>query len=88
MAEAQSSSAAKTTSVSFDSLLAAGYEIKAVTLFSDTAVKEAYSNPNVHSQIIVTLQKGPSLATCGISAANWVNLPDTTMASATLYSRH
>lgn len=88
LAQAPPSGSAKTASVSFDSLLAAGYEVKAATLFSGDVVKEAYSKPNLPSQVIVTLQKGPSLATCGLSVGSWVNLTDATMANTDYCSKH
>ena len=88
LADTAPAGAAKTTSTSFDRLLADGYEIKAVTVFADTLLKEAYTNPNAPTQIVVTLQKGTSLATCGVSGSSWVNLTDATLASEGLCAKH
>jgi hypothetical protein len=88
LAQNSPSGAAKTTSVSFDSLLAEGYEIKATTLFSGDVVKEAYAKSDLPSQVLVTLQKGPSLATCGLSVISLVNLTDAAMANTNFCSKH
>lgn len=77
-----------TTLTSLDGLLASGYEVKAVIELSETAVKALVpAGQTVASQVIVTLQKGSSVATCEVYTANWIQLPDATVSSPTLCSK-
>jgi hypothetical protein len=78
--------APKTTQASIESLLAAGYEIKAITALSDAAIKEIWPGQSLQSQLVVTLQKANSVAVCAIATGNWVSLADATMATANLCS--
>lgn len=67
-----------------DSLLAAGYEIKAVTVLSDAAVKEVFPGQGPFaSQVFVTFQKGTSVAVCENATANWISVADVAMTDAT-----
>jgi hypothetical protein len=78
-----------TTQASFDSILAAGYEIKAVTIMSDAAVKEVYTTGGPYpSQVFITLQKGTSVAVCEMGTANWVNVQAPSMTDATRCFKH
>jgi hypothetical protein len=70
---------AKTTTSSLDDLIGAGYEIKAVTELSDKAVAKIFTAPNNatgQAAVLITLQKGTSIATCSIWTIDWTNLPD------------
>jgi hypothetical protein len=62
-----------------DSLLAAGYEIKAASVLSIASAKEMWPNQNLGPQVLVSLQKGPSIAVCVASTTSWLNLDPTTM---------
>jgi hypothetical protein len=67
-----------------DSLLAAGYEVKAVNMMSDAAVKEVFPTANAPgSQLFITLQKGTSVAVCEDATSTWLNLADAQMTDAT-----
>ena len=79
---------AATTSMSFDSLVAAGYEIKATTPVSDTAAKQIFATQNLAPQMLITLQKGNSVAVCDFAMVNWVVMDNTTMANATSCATH
>jgi hypothetical protein len=70
-----------TTQVSVDSLLASGYEVKAVSVLSDAAIKEVFPTV-VPSQVFVTLQKGTSVAVCVMSTGSWI-IRDAIMTDAT-----
>jgi hypothetical protein len=77
-------SASSTVQVSVDSLLAAGYEVKAVNVMSDAATKEVFTNQTgLSSQVFITLQKGNSVATCVQATVNWIVLSDAAMTDAT-----
>jgi hypothetical protein len=68
----------------FDSLLAAGYEIKAVTVMSDATAKEVFPGETITtSQIFITLQKGTSVAVCKNATAAWLSLADANMTDPT-----
>jgi hypothetical protein len=72
-----------TTQATFDGVLAAGYEIKAVTVLSDTASKEVFGQAVTASQIFITLQKGTSVAVCENATSTWLSLADAQMTDAT-----
>jgi hypothetical protein len=72
-----------TTQASIDSILAAGYEIKAVTVLSDAAVKEVYPGGPYPSQVFITLQKETSVVVCEVATVSWVQLQDPLMTDAT-----
>lgn len=82
---APTSTAPTSTSTTFDSLQAAGYEIKAVTVLSDAATKEIFtSQTGLSSQIFVTLQKGTtSTAVCEFATVSWINLDSGNMTDTT-----
>ena len=89
-ASAQSTGSAtgpKTTSVSIDSILADGFEIKTISILSDTAIKEVFPKENLQSQLVLTLQKGSTLATCTVATVNWVNLTQATMTNPSICSK-
>lgn len=54
-------------------LLAEGYDIRAVTILSDPVRREIYKAPDVAPQVMVTLQKGQSIAVCVAAVVNWMN---------------
>jgi hypothetical protein len=66
-----------------DSLLAAGYEIKAVNVMSDAALKEVYAGQTVTSSVFITLQKGTSVAVCAEATLVWITLADAQMKDTT-----
>jgi hypothetical protein len=43
-----------------DSLLASGYEVKAVNVMSDAAMKEIFPGQTLTSQVFITLREPPS----------------------------
>jgi hypothetical protein len=68
----------------FDSLLAAGYEIKAITVMSDATAKEVFPGETITtSQMFITLQKGTSVAVCKNATVTWLTLADINMTDAT-----
>src|ERR1700691_3068394 len=84
LAQTASTNAASPTSVQMpiDSLLAIGYEVKAVTVMSDAATKEVFTGQTLSSQVFVTLQKGTSVAVCEVATVTLINLPDAGMKDA------
>lgn len=68
-------------------LLADGYEIRAVTILSDEVRQEVYKDPKVAPQVMVTLQKGASVAVCVAAVVNWMNQADATRNNAALCHR-
>lgn len=76
--------ASKAVPVSIASLAADGYEVKVITDVSPDEQKIIWPNDAVNPYIIVTWQKGTSLATCAMSMASWLNLSDATLANANL----
>jgi hypothetical protein len=88
LAQAAPGATTTTTQVSIDSLLAAGYEVKAVTVLPDTALKEMYPDKSPPpSQVLITFQKGNSVAVCQTATARWDNISDDTMTNATNCSK-
>jgi len=68
----------------FDSLVAAGYEIKAVTVMSDATAKEVFAGETITtSQMFITLQKGTSVAVCKNATVTWLSLADANLTDAT-----
>ena len=78
---AQPAFAADPTPTSLDSLLANGYEVKAANPLSAAATKEIWTGQDLAPQIIVTLQKGSSIAVCNLAVSNWMYLTPATFAS-------
>ncbi len=75
--------ASTTAAASFDSLLAAGYEVKAVNVMSDAATKEVFTTGGPYpSQIFITLQKGTSVAVCEMATQSWIAVQDALMTDA------
>jgi hypothetical protein len=74
--------------VSAASLFAEGYEIKVITDVSSDEQKSIWPNDAINPYILITLQKGVSVAVCALSMANWVNLTDATLASPPLCKKH
>ena len=79
---------AQTTTVSTQSLLADGYEIKSILDVSSDEQKIIYPNDAVSPYIMITLQKGPSVAVCTMAMSTWIALPDASLANATLCRKH
>ena len=73
--------AADPTPSSLDSLLANGYEVKVVSPLSAAATKEIWTGQDLAPQVIVTLQKGSSVAVCNLALSNWMYLTPATFAS-------
>jgi len=73
-----------TTSATPDSLLALGYEVKAVTVLSDAAIKEIFAGQTgILSQVLLSFQKGNSVAACVMSTTAWLILDNVNMTDAT-----
>jgi hypothetical protein len=67
-----------------DSLLASGYEVKAVDVMSDAAIKEVFAGQTgITSQVFITLQKGSSVAVCETGTLLWLSLDNGTMTDTT-----
>ena len=67
-----------------DSLLASGYEVKAVNTMSDAAIKEVFpSQTGIPSQVFITLQKGNSVAVCEMATITWISLDNGNMTDST-----
>jgi hypothetical protein len=79
---------AATTLVSFDSLLASGYEVKAVSEMSDAAMKQVWPGQTIEPQMVITLQKGNQVAVCNMNDSSWLNLTDASMAAPKLCALH
>jgi hypothetical protein len=67
-----------------DSLLADGYELKTVTDITPDEQKVIWPNDQTSPYLMITLQKGASLAVCTAATANLINLNPTTTANAAL----
>jgi hypothetical protein len=85
---AQQASAADTTHASITSLIGSGYEVKAVTMLSESAEKLLYPGTAPTGQVVVSLQKGSSLAVCGLAAANWLTLLNASLTDASRCAVH
>jgi hypothetical protein len=73
------------TTTSIDSVLASGYEVKSVIELSDAALKSMSSpGQTIYPSVVITLQKGTSVAVCELSTANWINLVQGSMTNASL----
>lgn len=72
---------ADTTSPNFDTLLSQGYEIKAANPLSAAATKEIWPDQTLPPQMIVSLQKGNSIAVCNMAVVSWMYLTAATFAS-------
>jgi hypothetical protein len=83
-AQAQAPAPAPSATVSPGSLLADGYEVRAITDISSDEQKVMWPNDTVSPYVMITLQKGNSVAVCGMSMVNWINLTDTSLAAANL----
>jgi hypothetical protein len=79
---------AQSTAVSPGSLIADGYEVKNITDITAEEQKTMWPNDAVAPYIMITFQKGNSVAVCGVQMANWVGLVDATLANATLCKKH
>jgi hypothetical protein len=71
---------AASATASFDSLLAGGYEVKATVIVSEDTAKAIWPDKQA-PQLIVTLQKGTTIAVCEIAVSNWLSIVDTSMAN-------
>src|SRR5271154_1454042 len=81
-ASAQPGSAAApapTPTVSIASLLADGYEVRAVNDLSNDEQKAIWPSSPVSPYLMITLQKGPSIAVCSLSAAGWIGQSQATL---------
>ena len=78
----------KAASVSLASLLEGGYEVKVITDVSPDEQKSIWPNDTVNPYIMMTWQKGTSVAVCALSMSNWVNLADATLTNATLCKKY
>lgn len=72
-APAQPAAPVAGANTSLNQLLAAGYQVRAVNVLSDPVRQEIYKSTTVAPQVMVTLQKGSSVAVCVAAAVNWMN---------------
>jgi hypothetical protein len=78
---------APSATVSPGSLLSDGYEVKAITDISSDEQKVMWPNDTVSPYVMITLQKGNSVAVCGMSMVNWINLTAASLAAANLCNK-
>jgi hypothetical protein len=78
---------AQSVAVSPGSLLADGYEIKAINDVSSDEQKVIWPASPVNPYIMITLQKGVSVAVCALSMANWISIADATLKNAALCTK-
>ena len=69
---------------SLASLLAAGFEVKSVIDINNDDQKAIWPTSPVLPYLLITLQKGSSVAVCTMATANWINLSASTATNATL----
>jgi hypothetical protein len=69
---------------SISSLLTGGYEIKSIIDLSNDEQKAIYPGQTTSPYLMLTLQKGTSVAVCALATANWINLADSTMTNEAL----
>jgi hypothetical protein len=67
----------------FMSLLKQGYEIKATTVVPLEEQRQLASS-STHSYMLITMQKGQSVAVCTITWTNWSNLQKPSLEDARL----
>lgn len=79
LAQAPAPAAPATPSVSIENLLAAGYEVKAITDLTDEEQKAIWPNDSTEPYIMVTFEKTGSVAVCTLAMVNWINLPESTL---------
>jgi hypothetical protein len=78
---------AASAAASFDSLLAGGYEVKATLIVTEDTAKVLWPDKQP-PQLVVTLQKGTTIAVCEIAVANWLSIADASMANANNCETH
>jgi hypothetical protein len=78
---------AQSVAVSPGGLLTDGYEIKAINDVSSDEQKVIWPTSPVNPYIMITLQKGASVAVCTLSMANWISLADATLKNAALCTK-
>jgi len=84
-ASAQTPSAAApatSPSTSIASLLADGFEVKAVNDITDEEQKLIWPTSPASPYVMVTFQKGSSIAVCALAMANWLFLPESSVTKA------
>lgn len=69
------------SSASIASLLSSGYEIKAVSGLTADDQKAIWPNDTVAPYLLITLEKGGSIASCVISKASWVTMDAAALAN-------
>jgi hypothetical protein len=72
---------------SFDNLLAGGYEVKATVIVPEDTAKAVWPDKTL-PQLLVTLQKGTTIAVCVIAVSNWLSISDASMANANNCETH
>jgi hypothetical protein len=73
--------------VSISSLLTGGYEIKTIIDVSNDEQKVIWPTIPVSPTLMLTFQKGNSVAVCNIAMANWLTLADGSMTNQTLCNK-
>jgi hypothetical protein len=79
-----SAAAATSPTVSMASLLADGFEIKAVNDISNDEQKTIWPTSPVLPYLMITLEKGTSIAVCSMAVVNWFSLPESSVTDKTL----
>jgi hypothetical protein len=76
--------AATSPTVSVASLLADGFEVKALNDISNDEQKAIWPTSPVLPYLMITLQKGSSIAVCSMAVVNWISLPESSVTDKTL----
>src|SRR5260370_40533577 len=63
----------QTKTESMSQLISIGYEIKNILLMPTEQLRSLGYDPTLPPQVLVTLQKGVSTASCLCAAANWIS---------------
>jgi hypothetical protein len=74
--------------VSIGSLLAGGYEVKTITDLPNDEQKAIWPDQTPSPYLMVTFQKGNSVAVCQLATANWINLADSSLTNQGLCHKH
>jgi len=79
LAQAPAPAATAAATMSVQTLLSSGYEVKAVTELSPDAQQQIWPNTAASPEVMITLQKGQQLAICALSPLSWMNLNQTAL---------
>lgn len=81
---ADTAAPAATPTAALGALLSDGYEVKSVLDVSADEQKAIWPNDATEPYVMITLQKGASVAVCGLQLVNWYTLNAATLSNATV----